>query len=193
MDTVITSVPEKLPENVRGLLEEARPLPPGIAFFEQRYTMSALLGRVLIAAALSVVALALIFSSFEFLYLRHVDPRYREFINFKEFAAGAVCGFGAWLMFSSVGAGRALGRRQAAGERTRHGIFLTPEALVSHSQFDTTVIPRENFRGLNGGSVSYLLKDVPKSFTLPAEWVGASPAEVAQAITVWGQAAPSQA
>ncbi len=193
MDTIVTSVPEKLPESVRGLLEETRPLPPGVAFFEQHYTASTLLRRVLIAAVLGLVAVALIFSSFEFLYLRHVDPKYQEFINFKEFAAGAVFAFGAWLMLSSVGEGRALIRRQAAGERTRHGIFLTPEALVCRSQFDTTVIPRENFRGLNGGSVNYLLKDAPNSFTLPTEWVGALPAEVSQAITVWQQAAPSQA
>ena len=139
---------------------------------------------------LFVIAVVLILFSMEFLYEygRHVDPKYREYFNIKEFLAGAAFAYAGWLMFSSVSTGRTLERRQAAGERTSHGIFLTAEALVSHSQFDTTVIPREKFRGLNGRNVNYLLKDVPKTFGLPTDWVGASPGQVEQAITHWGQA-----
>lgn len=194
MDTIITSDAEKQPESVRGLLEESRPLPPGVGFFEQRYTSAIFVKRVVIGLVLLLIGAVLILFSMEFLYEygRHIDPKYREYFNIKEFLAGAAFVFASWLMVSSLPAGWALKRRQEAGERTRHGIFLTPEALVSRSQFDTTVIPRENFRGLNGGNVNYVLKEAgePKSFTLPTDWVGGSPAQVEQAIAFWSQVVP---
>lgn len=192
MDTISTSDPEKLPESVRGLLKETRPLPPGVSFFEQRYTAATFLKRIGIGLVLWLIAVVLILFSMEFLYEygRHIDPKYREYFNIKEFVAGAVFAYAGWLMVSSVRAGWALKRRQEAGERTRHGIFLTPEALVCQSQFDTTMIPRANFRGLNGNNVDYLVKDVPKSFGMPSEWVGLSPAQVQQAIVQWRETIP---
>ncbi len=192
-DTLITSEQEKLPFPVRELFEENRPLPAGVAFFEEHFTLALLVKRIVIAALLFLIGAFLVPFSLEFLYLRHVDPKYREFINLKAFVAGLVFLYGGWLMLSSIKSGYALGRRQAAGERTRLGIFLVADALVSHSSFHTTIVPRGSFRGLTGNTLNYLLKDAPKSFNLPAEWVGASQAEVQQAIAAWGQAAPPQA
>ena len=189
-DILITAVAEKMPAPVRELLAENQPVPPDVAFYEQRLTASALTKRIAIAAVLFLIAVLLLISSLEFLYLRHVDPKYQRYVNIKELAAAVAFGYGGWLMLSSVNTGRALARRQAAGERTRLGVFLLSDTFVCHSQFDTTMVPRGNFQGLSGGKVNYSLNNAPKSFNLPDEWVGVSAVEVHQAIGAWGQTAP---
>ena len=100
-------------------------------------------------------------------------------------------GFAGWLCVASLPAAWALGQQQNAGEPTRHGIFLLPDALISRSWFDITMIPREKFRGLAGNALRYEFKGQVKSFTLSQEWVSAAPGEPAAAIAAWGQAQPT--
>ena len=52
MDVLITSQEEKLPPPVRALLDPAQPLPADAIFFEQKFTLAALLGRLLGGLAL---------------------------------------------------------------------------------------------------------------------------------------------
>ena len=41
MEVIITSEPEKLPPDIRALLDEDRPLPEQVRFFEEKFTVSA--------------------------------------------------------------------------------------------------------------------------------------------------------
>ena len=187
METITTSAPEKLPEAVRALLVETRPLPPGVTFFEQRFTVAALAGRLVLGLALMALCVLMIPISIAWFLdsLRHATVYDTNHLERWMFVAGAVLGVAGWILVASIQACLALGRKQKAGERTRYGIFLTPEALVWRSYFDTTVIPPANFRGVESRVVRYMGNHAEKSFTLPMEWIG--PADPEGAIRSWSR------
>lgn len=187
METISTSLPEKLPEEIRGLLVETRPLPPGVMFFEQRFTAASLAGRLLLGLALLAAAALLVPFGLVWLFSPQKNATVYDNNNLDWWflAFGVVVGVAGWMLVASIPACLALGRRQKAGEQTRYGVFLTSEALVWRSYFDTTVIPRENFRGLQNRAVHYESANGEKSFTLPVDWIGA--AEPGQAIRSWSQ------
>ncbi|MBV9658433.1 MAG: hypothetical protein JO295_10025 [Verrucomicrobia bacterium] len=193
MDVLTTSDPEKLPPEVRVLLDETQPLPPGTAFFEQRFSAAWLIQNALIGLGLlGFGALLLLLGVvWLFAYRGPVTVYSNSNAELWLIVVGLVLGVGGWMMLASFPAGWALGRRQNAGARTRYGIFLLPGILVSRSWFDTTVIPREHFRGLASNALRYDSKGQTKSYTLPPEWIGSSLAQLAAAIHAWSQQ-PSQ-
>ncbi len=190
MEVFITSEPEKLPPEIRALLDEGCPQACGATFFEEKFTASGQLrswllggGLMLGGALIFFFGLTLLFTPKRAVYDEHVASS-----SWWLLGAGAVLSYGGYLLFGSGKGKGAVRRRQERGERTRYGIFLLPDALVSHSWFDTTVIPRAFFRGLDGNVLKYEFKKQAKSFDLPAELVGSSGEALRTAIENWAKA-----
>jgi hypothetical protein len=169
VDVIITTDPEKLPAQIRALQDPARPLPIGAQFFEQRFTFMGLLQNVTIGALLAIMAL-IAFMFFIALLVESFGPttvaysQYDSKVEFGALAFSGVFGFGSYLMLSSV---IPIASLAWSGQHTRYGLVLLGEWLVSHSMFDTTVIPRDKLTGVAAGKVGYLLGQAHKSLTLP--------------------------
>lgn len=169
MDVVITSDPKKLPPEILGLQDQSQPLPPGAAFFEQRFTFAGLAWTALIGVVLAVAGLlTLLF--FVALLVESFGPTtvaYSQFDTKAEFwslAVAAVLMFGSYLMLSSLAPAA---RLAWSGRPSRYGITLLGDRLISYSLFDTTIIPRDKFSAIADGKVEYILGDNKKSFNLP--------------------------
>jgi hypothetical protein len=80
-------------------------------------------------------------------------------------------------------------KRQREGAQSRYGVFLLDDLLVSHGWFDTTVIPRPSFKGLDGRAVKYALLGEVQTFDLPREIVRDGQDALANAIRSWASAA----
>ena len=185
MQVIITSMPEKLPEEVRAMIDESRPLAAGIGFFEERFTTGGSVRNLALGVVLGL--LGMLFAAFGVYLILHSGTGQRglDTYDFMPLVAGLVLILGAYLLISSLGGRRALIRDQEAGRRTRYGIFLGGDLLVSRSWFDTTVIPRPLFKGLARRAVQYELDGQVKSFALPSLFVGIDPAQVEAAILGW--------
>ena len=192
-DTIVTSLPEKLPAEVRLLLDEAQPLPPGVVFFEERITIAALAKRGLLGLALLAVGVLIVLFGLSMLFsVRHNTTVYSSNDGtWWVLAVGAVFCFAGWFMVSSIPAGLTLSRQQQAGKQTRYGLFLLPKAQVWRTYADTTVIPRTKFHHLENTTLHYVTKTGVKSFALPMEWIGVTPVKVVQAIAAWTAAGTS--
>ena len=105
-------------------------------------------------------------------------------IDFGLGAFGAVCLFAGYWLLTSLWPRYQLIRQQASGVSQRYGIFLIGDLLVSHSWFDTTIIPATAFRGLRDSAVAYEFNGQTKSFTLP-EIIGAGRPRLGEAIRRW--------
>lgn len=169
MDVIITSDPKKLPPEILALQDEARPLPPGAQFFEQRFTFSGLLKNAVIGVVLALFGLF----AFIFFIAMVVDllgpttvaySQYQSQVIFGSLAFSGVFLFASYVMLGSLWPAAWLAW---SGRHSRYGITLLGDRLVSHSLFDTTVIPRDKFTSIFGGKVGYLLGENAKSFTLP--------------------------
>ena len=55
MDVLITGEPEKLPPEIRALVDEQRPLPSGVDFFEQAFLPSGLVFPAIIGFTLAIL------------------------------------------------------------------------------------------------------------------------------------------
>jgi len=186
MEVIITSEPDKLPPDVRALIDEAQPLAPGIRFFEERYTLLDMGRTVGAGILLGVIGLVCcLFGVSLFFYVTQFES-----YDLAPLFAGGVFLFASWMMISSLGGRWRVMRKQQAGTPTRYGLFLKDDMLVSNSWFQTTVIPRLGFLGLQNRSVLYLFDSKTKSFTLPKAVVGTEAAQLDAAIETWaGQGA----
>jgi hypothetical protein len=183
---IITSLPEKLPEEVRALIDEQRPLPADVPFFEERFTLASIAGTTVMGIV--VIVLGVVLSLIGVLAALGKAFLLGLIVPFPvPLLAGVVCLFGGYLLVSSLGGRTKLGREQAAGAVTRYGIFLLGDLLICRSFFDTTVIPRPFFKGLEGRAVHYELDGAAKSFNLPAAIVGRDVRDMDAAIAEWAK------
>jgi hypothetical protein len=191
MDTIITSEPDKLPRDIRALLDPAAPTPSGVVFFEERFTAGALARQSMLAIGLAILGLITLMLSALAIVESFRHPGVGTYSRPYEFGL-AIAGFvflgAAWLIVRSIAPRRRLIRAQESGAGTRYGLFLAGDNLVSHSWFDTTVIPRACFTGIGGHAISYTFRGEGKSFDLPAAFVGASIDDVTTSIGSWAAA-----
>ena len=185
MQVIITSLPEKLPEDVRAMIDENQPLAAGTRFFEERFTMGGSARNLLLGIGIGLLGTIVALSGVYLVFDSGRSPRGLESYDFLPLVAGLVLIFGAYLLIASLGGRQALIRAQKTGRRTRYGIFLNAELLVSRNWFDTTVIPRPLFKGLAGRAVQYALDGQVKTFNLPGSFVDAEAAQVEAAIRTW--------
>lgn len=204
MAVLITSDADKLPSEVRLLLDSSASLPPGTQFFEEKFTIRGA-GKALVLGLLLVLlgGLAL---PLGFALLIDSGGRTGVQADFAVLGVGVVLLFGAYFMLASLRGRMRLRALQRRGLVTRHGIFLDADRLISHSLFDTTIIPRSDFTGLTDGSVHYVFNGVndvndvndvigtksggagngvEKTFALPVELVGRERATLEDAIRAW--------
>ena len=187
---IITSDRAKLPPDVQTLVDEGSPLPSGWQFYETKMTMGSILFYLILGGALVLLGLgALLFSLETLIWTSKHATVYNSGLHWKPlfFGIGVIFG-GGWMLYTVPGKFRLL-QSQGAGKATRFGIYLAPGRLVSHSDFDTTVLPKSEFRGLDGKSVKYVLNGQDKSFNLPAEIVGRPVTDLHQAVQNWGAGA----
>jgi hypothetical protein len=169
VDVIITSDPEKLPPEIRALQDEAQPMPPGARFFEQRFSFLMLVRNGAIALVLALLGLAA-FVLFAIMVVESFGPTtvanssFDSRIELSVLAVSAVLWFACYLMLGSL---LPAARLAWSGKRSRYGIVLMGDRLVSHSLFDTTIVPRDKFTSITGGKVGYQLGGDAKSFTLP--------------------------
>ncbi|SDR17608.1 hypothetical protein SAMN05519103_01060 [Rhizobiales bacterium GAS113] len=187
MNVIITSMPEKLPESVRGLIDEHTPLPANVAFFEERFTTGGALYKTAIGVALIGIGVLLaLFGIYDLLHSA-VGIGKLSTVDYWPLIAGVVCVFGGYLLVASLKARMKLASDQQGGLKTRYGIFLVDDLLVSRSWFDITVIPRPLFKGLVNHAIRYELEGAAKSFDLPKQIVGREAGEMDQAIGEWAK------
>jgi len=185
MQVIITTLPEKLPEAVRAMIDESRPLAEGTHFFEERFTMGGSARNLVLGVGIGLLGILLALFGVYLVLDQSTSPRGLDSYDFLPLVVGLVLIFGAYLLVASVGGRQALIRAQKAGRRTRYGIFLDTDLLVSRNWFDTTVIPKPLFKGLAGRSVQYDHDGQVKRFALPATFVDTDPAQVEAAIRGW--------
>jgi hypothetical protein len=113
MKVIITTLPEKLPENVRELIDESRPLPAEASFFEERFTLGRTIYWLTIGIVLVVIGVIL-------LVVGVLDLFRAKF--FVPLLVGVVCIFGGYLLISSLKARIGQMREQQRGAVTRCGI-----------------------------------------------------------------------
>lgn len=189
MQVIITSLPEKLPEDVRAMIDESQPLAAGIRFFEERFTTGGSARNLFLGLGIGLLGILVAMFGAYAVFDSAKSPRGLESYDFLPLVVGLVLIFGAYLLIGSLGGRQALIGAQNAGRQTRYGIFLNAELLVSRSWFDTTVIPRTLFKGLAGKAVQYEHAGQVKTFNLPATFVGIDRGQVEAAILGWrGQA-----
>ena len=196
-DTLITGDLSKLPADVIAMLDPTVPLPPGTELFEKRYDIADMMQRVLISCVLALIAVIMIPLGIAEIVMR---PKGGVTVNtqtdYWPLLIGLVFAFGTFVMLASISKCWQLRSRQAKGECTRRGTFLTPGALIQASESDTTIIPPSHFLGLSGRSVKYRYRDQDKSYNLPAALMNATPEQLHGAIDRWavtyGKVATSQ-
>lgn len=185
---LITGERSKLPADYQVLFDEQQPLPPDVQFFEERKTVGALFWRLLLGIGLLVLGLlgacfglVVIFYPTTATYSATATTT----VSLTPFIIGLVFLLGGGLMLGSLRQTQRLRREQQAGKATRHGIYLTPDVLISHNEFDYTLIPRSEFRGLEGSTVHYVWHEKAKSFHLPREVVNTPSQAMLAAIQQW--------
>ncbi|MBN8942830.1 MAG: hypothetical protein J0H01_25230 [Rhizobiales bacterium] len=186
MDVLITGEPEKLPPEIRALVDAQHPVPADTDFFEQAFSLQGLLFPAFIGVTLAVLgALMLVMALVMLVTLRRNTVYDSLTVEMWLGGAGFTFLFAGWMMLGSLKTRYRLIGRQKAGERTRYGLFLTGDSLVSNSLFQTTVIPRPAFRGLSGGAFRYEFRGEVKSETLPGALVCRDRPALEAAIRRW--------
>jgi hypothetical protein len=186
VDVIITSDPAKLPPEILALQDENQPLPQDAQFFEQRFTFSELLKTAAIGAVLAFLGL-ITFIFFIYSVIDLFGPTTVAYSNYQSqtiFGSLAVSGvffFASYLMLGSIKPAFGLAW---SGRHSRYGITLLGDRFVSHSLFDTTVIPREKFISLVAGKVNYRLGEKDSWFMLPDIAGGRRP-QLEAAIQSW--------
>ena len=187
MDVLITSKPELLPPEVAQLQDVSRPLPAGVQFFERRYTYGDLIKQFLLGIALIPVGVILILFGIFVMFAQDRSTVYSSSsqMELTIVVVGLVLCLGGYLLLQMLLPKFRFMRQQDRGVATRQGIFLIGDLLVSNDVGDTTVIPKEFFKGLKDHKVQYQLKDQLKSFDLPSEWIGQGRHSLEAAIARW--------
>ena len=185
MQVIITTLPEKLPEDVRAMIDENQPLAAGIRFFEERFTTGGSALSLIRGIGVGILGILVTLFGAYAVFDSATNPRGLASSDFLLLVVGLVLIFGAYLLIGSLGGRQALISAQKAGQQTRYGIFLNEELLVSRSWFDTTVIPRALFKGLAGRAVQYEHGGQVKTFNLPATFIGLENGQVEAAILGW--------
>jgi MFS family permease len=190
MDVLIASG-EMLPSNIRDLEDPQRPLPSGAQFFEERFAPGRLAWQLALGILATVAGPAIILLFLTIVY--HLDREIFSLTDsdwkfvFYTFAIGAVSLLGGIMLLLSILPKYRLMKQQRAGNQTRHGIFLLDDLLIRHHWFDTTIIPRPFFKGLDGREVRYQLLGEEKTFDLPREIVCNDQDALASAIRSWAK------
>lgn len=187
---LITSERSKLPADYQSLFDEQQPLPPGVQFFEERKTVRTIFWRLLLGVGL--LGIGILGSCFGLFVL--IVPFTSTLgsitltVSITPLIIGLVFVLGGALLLRSLRQSQRLRAAQQNGHATRHGIYLTPNVLISHNEFDYTLIPRSEFRGLQSTTVHYVWNEKEKAFTLPNELVNATPQAMLDAIQRWANA-----
>lgn len=189
---LITGERAKLPAEYQPLFDEQQPLPPDVQFFEERKTAGSLLWRLLLGIGLLVIGiLGACLGVFVLFYPDTAGTTtVTSTVSITPLLIGLVFILGGGLLLGSLRQTQRLRREQQAGKATRQGIYLTPDVLISHDEFAYTLIPRSEFRGLQGTTVHYIWNDKAKSFRLPGEVVNTAPQAMLSAIAQWAADAP---
>ncbi len=189
---LITGEHSKLPADYQPLFDEQQPLPANVQFFEERKTVGNLLWTLLGIGLLVIGLLGTCFGVFA-LFEPVTSPATTTVAttsSITPFVIGLVFLLGGGLLLGSLRQRQRIRQAQQAGKVTRLGIYLTPDVLISHNEFDYTLIPRSEFRSLQGNTVHYVWHEQAKSFGLPSKLVSATPQTMLTAISQWATAAP---
>ncbi|MCX6047730.1 MAG: hypothetical protein NT075_21740, partial [Chloroflexi bacterium] len=179
----------------QALFDEQQPLPPDVQFFEERKTVGNLLWALLMGLGLLVIGLLGTCIGVFALIEPITSPgttTVATSTSITPLVIGLLFLLGGGLLLGSLRQRQRIRRDQQAGKATRLGIYLTPDVLISHSDFDYTLIPRSEFRGLQGNTVHYVWNDQAKSYSLPSTWVNVTPQTMLAAITAWAADASAQ-
>lgn len=170
MDVIITAEAKNIPPDILALQDQTKPLPPDADFFEEQFTVSGLAWNAFIGLVLAVIGLlsllfcvVMVVDSFHSpttVYSSGIDSK----LEFGALTVGLVFLLGSYLMIASL---LPAARLAWSGQRSRYGITLLGDHLISYSLFNTTIIPREKFSALAGGKIQYLVGENKKSFDLP--------------------------
>lgn len=186
MDVLISGEPDKLPPEIRALVDPQRPVPAGVDFFEQAFSLQGLLFPAIIGVTLAVLGALMLVMALVMLVSLRRNTVYDTLTGEMWLgAAGVTFLFAGSMMLGSLKTRYRLIGRQKAGERTRYGLFLIGDSLVSNSLFQTTVIPRAAFEGLSNGAFRYAFRGEVKSETLPDALVGRDRPALEAAIRRW--------
>lgn len=189
-EVLSTSLPEKIPDEVKALMDERTPLPVQVRFFEEKQSAGSVLKTWLIGGGL--VLAGIVIGLFGIYVLANDNSIHgNNSLDWKIVFVGGTFIFAGVLMLKSIPRKLTLARAQQSGRVTRCGIFLTPGQLISRNDFDVTVIPRSKFRGVEGVAVRYEFKGETKSFNLPSPLIGRTTDELVQAIREWAAARQS--
>jgi hypothetical protein len=188
MDVLIGVGSDKLPPQVRDLEDPQQPLPAGAQFFEEKFASGGLVRQFMLGLLLVVIgpplilfSLALISHTSRWTYYYSDSWQYMYYIG----GAGVASVIAGVALIWSIVPKYRLMKRQGEGTQTRYGVFLLDDLLIRHGWFDTTVIPRPFFQGLDGRAVKYVLLGEAKTFDLPREIVRDGQDALANAIRCW--------
>jgi len=184
-EVLITDEPQKMPEEVRALLDEHTPIPAQVTLFEERRTAGAVMKSWLLGIGLIVGGVVIALFGLMMVKWDIQRPQTGSSVTWTPFVVGCVCVFAGVMVIRSIPKQLTLARAQQSGRITRYGIFLTPTQLIHRNEHQTTLIPRPAFRGLNGAAAKYEYKGETKSFNLPSEIVGRSQGDLLEAIRHW--------
>jgi len=187
LDVIITAEAKNIPPDILALQDETKPLPAEADFFEEQFTFSGLAWNAFIGVVLAVIGLlsllfcvVMVVDSFHSpttVYSSDVDSK----LELGALVVGLVFFLGSYLMIASL---VPAARLAWSGRRSRYGVTLLGDRLISYSLFNTTIIPREKFGGLAGGKIEYLMGENKKSFNLPSI-VGSRRSHLEAAIQAW--------
>jgi len=187
---VITDEPGVLPPEIRPMVDPGTPLAPGVRFFEEKFTLAGTARTLGMGLGLGIAGLLMVVFGVKLLiYALSTYARIDAYDSWP-LVAGLVFLFASGLMIHSLKGRWSVMRAQQAGTRTRYGIFLVDDILVSRRWFDITVIPLAMFQGLKNRSVAYEFGGKPKSFDLPSDIVGADTSGMLEAIRQWAAQGP---
>jgi hypothetical protein len=185
-DVLITSEVSRLPAEYAALLDASLHLPEEVAFFEKRVEIAQMLWAICIAAvAVPVGIVSIVIGVVDIRASSHTSY---SSVSFWPFGFAITCVVVCWMVTASVRTRIDLMRRQKAGQPTRIGIFLTIDSVFEVSEFAYTIIPRNQFRGMDAGKLKYFHNNVEKSFTLPAALIESDLATLQSEIARWASA-----
>jgi hypothetical protein len=187
LDVIVTSDAKNIPPDILALQDETKPLPPEAVFFEEQFTFSGLAWNAFIGVVLAVIGLlsllfcaVVVVDSFRSpmtVYSSGVDSK----LELGALCVGLVFFLGSYLMITSL---LPAARLAWSGRRSRYGITLLGDSLISYSLFNTAIIPRGKFSGIAGGKIEYLMGENKRSFNLPPI-VGDRRSQLEAAVQSW--------
>jgi hypothetical protein len=184
-EVLITDEPQKMPEDVRALLDEHIPIPSNVTLFEERRSTGGVAKTWLLGGGLVLAGIVIGLFGMLIIHWDSQTPNRTGSVTWKPFVIGCVFIFAGVMVIRTIPRQLTLARAQQSGRITRYGIFLTPTQLVHRNEFQTVIIPRTAFRGVEGKAAKYEYKGETKSFNLPSEIVGKTVDDLLRAIRAW--------